>query len=149
MTDLHATRPHAVSTPAELIRQMNRLKNRSGLTYRQIAARAQDAGDWLPRSTLADALTRHSLPREELLAAFVRACTRDEQTVQSWILARGAVTAQVGQAPTPEAMRLPPSARHWTDTGHRWRRPLLVLVFTTACGTAAWQLMAWGNPASR
>ncbi|GAB2907129.1 hypothetical protein [Streptomyces mayteni] len=146
MTDIRTMRPEAVSTPAELIRQMHRLKDQSGMTYRQIAARARDAGDFLPSSTLAGALSRHTLPSEELLAAFVRACTGDEQTVRSWLLARNAVAA-LAHHPAPHRAPTPEPADQPTAPWHQWRRPALVLAFlATACGTAAWQLAARGNP---
>lgn len=135
--------PNAVSTPAELVAQMRRLKERSGLTYRQIAARAQEAGDFLPSSTLAGALARQTLPREGLLKAFVRACTRDEELVQSWVHARTAVAAGARQS-APLSLSpvagTPPSPLSGASTPHRRSRPLLALMLATACGTAAWRI---------
>lgn len=98
----HPVHPNVASSPAELVQQMRRLKDWSGLTYRQISARAQDAGDCLPSSTAAGALARRTLPREELLAAFVRACTRDEQAVRSWTRERAAVAERARYGPPVE-----------------------------------------------
>ncbi|MFE2671379.1 helix-turn-helix domain-containing protein [Streptomyces mirabilis] len=53
---------------------MRRLKERSGLTYRELEVKAARNGDMLARSTLADVLGRTNLPRPDVLAAFVRAC---------------------------------------------------------------------------
>ncbi|MCM2388211.1 helix-turn-helix domain-containing protein [Streptomyces albipurpureus] len=139
--------PNAASTPADLVAHMRRLKERSGLTYRQIAARAEEAGDILPSSTIAGALARQTLPREDLLKAFVRACTRDEQMVQSWAQAHRAVTAQ-GRQPAPlpllapsRARILPLASRRGASPQNRRSRPLLTLMLATACGTAAWQII--------
>ncbi|MFH8616159.1 hypothetical protein ACH4E8_13940 [Streptomyces sp. NPDC017979] len=123
-----------MATPADLVDRMHQLKVASGLTYRQISDRAREAGDFLPSSTLAGALARHTLPRAELVAAFVRACTDDEQTVQSWTRARNALTLRT--TPTP---RRPPTAPDpgagpsSSPAGHRraadhGRRPLLAFV---------------------
>lgn len=80
--------PGAAGDAAALVELMQQLKERSGLTYRQLEQRAAERGELLARSTLADVLRRRTLPREELLGAFVRAngCTADE--VDEWLAAR-------------------------------------------------------------
>ena len=50
-----------VRDPAGFIESMRRLKQQSGLTYRELEERASQVGDVLPRSTLADVLRRTSL----------------------------------------------------------------------------------------
>ncbi|GIG87947.1 hypothetical protein Pen02_28830 [Plantactinospora endophytica] len=60
----------------------------SGLTYRQLEAKAAAAGDVLPSSTIATALGRSTLPREELVAALTKACGLGEADVQRWVTAR-------------------------------------------------------------
>ncbi|MFB9717822.1 XRE family transcriptional regulator [Planobispora longispora] len=77
-----------VTDPAEFVAALGTLRRWSGLSYRQLASRAQAAGDVLPPSTMAGALGRAVLPREELVAALVRACGCDEATVAGWIAVR-------------------------------------------------------------
>ncbi|MET9016716.1 XRE family transcriptional regulator [Streptomyces olivaceoviridis] len=79
--------PQEACTVAEFVACMRQLKEQSGLTYRQLEAHAQRRGDVLARSTVADALRRDSLPRAEVVAAFVRACGRDEDPT-AWLEAR-------------------------------------------------------------
>ncbi|UWP81587.1 hypothetical protein [Dactylosporangium fulvum] len=76
---------------------MAALKQWSGLTYRQLQRRAQQAGDVLPHSTAAAALTRTTLPREDVVAAFVRACGGDESSVARWLATRKRIAAATVQ----------------------------------------------------
>ncbi|BAU86191.1 hypothetical protein SLA_5310 [Streptomyces laurentii] len=71
-------------SPAEFIACLQALKDWSGLTYRQLSARAEARGDVLPRSTVANMLARTTVPRAELLAAFVRACGATPEAVAEW-----------------------------------------------------------------
>ncbi|KAB8184003.1 RICIN domain-containing protein [Microbispora catharanthi] len=87
MTDSRP-QPRTATTPAEFVALMRRLRAWSGCSYRQLERRAEAVGDVLPRATLADALSRRDLPREDLLAAFVRACGADDDTVAEWVDAR-------------------------------------------------------------
>lgn len=66
---------------------MRAMKDRSGLTYRQLAVRAEGRGDVLPASTLAGTLSRGSLPRPEVVEAFVRACGGSPEDVERWLAA--------------------------------------------------------------
>lgn len=81
------TEPGEARTPAEYVGLLRRLKEHSGLTYRQLEERAAERGDVLARSTLADVLRRDALPRAELVAALVRACGPGED-VAEWLAAR-------------------------------------------------------------
>ncbi|MEV0637374.1 XRE family transcriptional regulator [Streptomyces sp. NPDC050619] len=94
--------PHEVRDAAGFIASMQRLKERSGLTYRELEERAARSGDVLARSTLADVLRRTSLPRPEVLAAFVRACG-DGERVDVWLATRDrlAAAARTTAAPVP------------------------------------------------
>ncbi|WP_175583833.1 hypothetical protein [Amycolatopsis orientalis] len=65
---------------------MRALKVRSGLTLRQLEDRAAANGDVLARSTVADVLRRQTLPRPELVVAFVRACG-ERHRLPEWIQA--------------------------------------------------------------
>lgn len=99
--------PHAAQDAADLVGSMQQLKERSGLTYRELEERAAQNGDVLARSTLADVLRRTSLPRPDVLAAFVRACG-DGQRVSAWLDARDRIAAgkdagPPGSGPEPTA----------------------------------------------
>ncbi|MER7005488.1 helix-turn-helix domain-containing protein [Dactylosporangium sp. NPDC000555] len=92
----------AAGSAAEFVAQMRALRQWSGLTIRQVSKKAQEAGDVLPHSTLNTALGRATLPREELVAAFVRACGGDQSTVNGWITVRKRLAAAT--AGQPEAV---------------------------------------------
>ncbi|MFJ3887587.1 RICIN domain-containing protein [Streptomyces rubrogriseus] len=91
--------PHAARDAAGLVESMQRLKDRSGLTYRALEERAARNGDVLARSTLSDILRRTSLPHPDVLAAFVRACG-DEQRVGVWLDARDRIAAGLAAVPS-------------------------------------------------
>ncbi|MEV6250739.1 helix-turn-helix transcriptional regulator [Streptomyces sp. NPDC051742] len=95
--------PLGARTPAEFLARLQALKDRSGLTYRELAARAEARGDLLPRSTVANMLSRTTLPREELLTAFVRACGVAPAELESWRKVRSELAGRGTYAPTEEA----------------------------------------------
>lgn len=80
--------PDRVNTPAEFMAAMRALRAWAKLTYRQIEDRARQAGDKLPHSTIATALSRNRIPRESTIASFVRACGGDRHAVEAWLAAR-------------------------------------------------------------
>ncbi|GAB2825408.1 RICIN domain-containing protein [Streptomyces daliensis] len=87
---------------AAFVAAMRRLKERSGLTYRQLEDRAAERGGVLPRSTLADVLRQDTLPRAEIVSALLLACGEEAHTdawleIRERIAAGGAVS---GPAPT-------------------------------------------------
>ncbi|MEU6328441.1 XRE family transcriptional regulator [Streptomyces sp. NPDC047049] len=84
--------PRRARTPTEFVLVMRAMKDRSGLTYRQLAVRAEGRGDVLPASTLAGTLSRGSLPRPEVVEAFVRACGGSPEDVERWLAARRDLT---------------------------------------------------------
>ncbi|MFJ4585164.1 RICIN domain-containing protein [Streptomyces echinatus] len=88
---------------------MQQLKKRSGLTYRELEERAAQRGDVLARSTLADILRRTSLPRPDVLAAFVHACG-DEQRIDAWLEARNRIAAGISAVPAMPAVGTGPDA---------------------------------------
>lgn len=96
--DLGELLPHEARDAADLIKLMQQLKECSGLTYRELEAQTTRSGDVLARSTLADILRRTSLPRPEVLAAFVRACG-DGQRVGAWLEARDRIAADSAAVP--------------------------------------------------
>ncbi|QKV92494.1 hypothetical protein HUT19_12660 [Streptomyces sp. NA02950] len=93
--------PQHARSPEEFIARMRALKDWSHLTARELAVRADAAGDVLPRSTVARMLGRATLPREEQVAAFVRACGVGSAGLTVWLsvradLAAGAVSGHGG-----------------------------------------------------
>ncbi|CAL9280282.1 helix-turn-helix domain-containing protein [Streptomyces sp. SudanB52_2052] len=102
--------PHEARSAAEFVACMRELKQQAGLTYRQLEADAERRGDVLARSTVADLLRRDSLPRAEVVAAFVRACGRDED-IADWLDARNRLAAAEPSdpdgAPAPEPATRP------------------------------------------
>ncbi|MGW3891063.1 RICIN domain-containing protein [Micromonospora chokoriensis] len=96
-------RPDEAADPAEFVDLLRQLKDRSRLTYRQLEQRAAAVGDVLARSTAADVVRRNTLPRPEVVAAFVRACGAGDE-VEAWLRARHrlAVGAYAPESPTPD-----------------------------------------------
>ncbi|NJQ01864.1 helix-turn-helix domain-containing protein [Streptomyces zingiberis] len=97
--------PYQAADAAGFVAAMRRLKQHAGLTFRELEERAADNDDVLARSTLADTLRRTSLPRPEVVAAFVRACGAGQQ-VGAWLTVRDRIAAEEPaplQAPGPEA----------------------------------------------
>ncbi|MFG3013863.1 helix-turn-helix domain-containing protein [Streptomyces cinerochromogenes] len=77
-----------VSDAAALVGLLRELKQRSGLTLRELEERARTRGELLARSTVSDMLRGTRLPPSETLAAFVRACGAPETDVDAWLEAR-------------------------------------------------------------
>ncbi|WP_244176855.1 XRE family transcriptional regulator [Streptomyces albus] len=102
--------PHEARDSAGFAELMKQLKERSGLTYRELEEQAARNGDVLARSTLADLLRRAGLPRPDVLAAFVRACG-DGQRVGVWLDARERIVAQGAAPHLPVGTPAPATAR--------------------------------------
>jgi hypothetical protein len=90
-------RPDRVTTPAQFVAALQALRAWAKLTYGELESNAQAFGDRLPRSTIASALSRGRVPREQTIAAFVRACGCDETTVRHWLAVRNKI-AKADQA---------------------------------------------------
>ncbi|MEV0408862.1 hypothetical protein [Actinoallomurus sp. NPDC050550] len=88
--------PLEAVTTADFVELLRQLKQNSGLSYRQLERRAKMAGEVLPYSTLAMALSKNTLPRTDLVATFVRACGQDPA---DWVAARKRLTRN--PAPNP------------------------------------------------
>ncbi|MFI6376478.1 RICIN domain-containing protein [Streptomyces sp. NPDC050546] len=110
--------PHEARSAAEFVVCMRRLKEQAGLTYRQLEANAERRGDVLARSTAADALRRDSLPRAEVVVAFVRACGGNED-VAVWLETRDRLAA----AEPPEAEGEATPVDGGSSPGHDGRTP--------------------------
>ncbi|MEU0369958.1 hypothetical protein ABZ070_06775 [Streptomyces sp. NPDC006283] len=87
-----APNPERVRDSAEFVAAMQELKDWSGLTYRELTSRAEAVGEVLPRSTVANMLGRTTVPREELVAAFVRACGCGPGELDAWLRVRKELT---------------------------------------------------------
>ncbi|MCX4471657.1 NB-ARC domain-containing protein [Micromonospora sp. NBC_01655] len=81
-------KPDEITSAEEFVAALRQLRAWSDLTYRQLARRAEAAGDVMPASTTATMLARSSLPRSEIVAAFVRACGLDEAATATWVTVR-------------------------------------------------------------
>ncbi|WP_170177566.1 LamG-like jellyroll fold domain-containing protein [Thermomonospora umbrina] len=114
--------PQVATTAAEYVGRLRALRAWAGLTYRQVERRAESAGHSLPHSTLASALGRDKLPREDLVVAFVRACGCDEEQTAAWVETRRRLAASAETVPEqgpqpdpePEPVVVDPEV---TDTG--------------------------------
>ncbi len=80
--------PAQARSSEEFVALLQTLKDWSGLTYRELTSRADAVGDVLPRSTVANMLGRSTVPREELVVAFVRACGCGPAATENWLRAR-------------------------------------------------------------
>lgn len=140
-------RPRDAADPAEFVDLLRQLKDRSRLTFRQLEQRAVAAGDVLARSTAADVLRRSTLPRPEVLAAFVRACGAPDE-VDEWLRARHRLAAGAYASAEPPVDA--PSGAHPDDVPtvgpaqarSRWfARPAplaLLVVATLLVGLGVW-----------
>ncbi|MFF5638471.1 helix-turn-helix domain-containing protein [Streptomyces sp. NPDC012825] len=89
--------PERACSVEQFVDMMKRLKDASGLTYRQLEERAERNGRVLPRSTIADVLRRQALPRPQILDSFVHACGAGEH-VEVWLQARTRLALADGSA---------------------------------------------------
>lgn len=99
--------PANAATAAEYVAALARLRRWSGLTYRQLAAKAEGL---LPPSTMAGVLGRTTLPREDFVVAFVTACGLDEAQVDRWVRARRNLAAGAVSEPAPATREPEPRA---------------------------------------
>lgn len=141
--------PESARDPAEFVARMRELKRRSGLSYRQLEERAAARGEVLARSTIADGLRKDTLPRPDVLGAFVRACGAGPAETVAWLEARDRLAAEpvvtrpapgplheTGPAATPDPGT--PRQPWWRATP---RRPaLLAAVLVLLLGAGAWVL---------
>ncbi|MFG3001778.1 RICIN domain-containing protein [Streptomyces sp. NPDC048340] len=135
--------PDEARNAAEFIALVRQLRERSGLTYRDLEQRADHVGEVLPRSTLATALSRDALPRPELLRAFLIACGH-EGLVEEWSAARDRLAAV---SIDPEAGATDTGTPHPEPHPHPEpeSRPMLRLVVLTAGSLAVAALAVGGH----
>ncbi|MCP3819726.1 hypothetical protein NLX86_16960 [Streptomyces sp. A3M-1-3] len=132
--------PEQARDGAEFVALMRELKRAAGLTYRRLEQRAADRGEVLPRSTVASVLGGTTLPRPELLAAFVNACG-DGERVSVWLAAREALAGQQAD----EVAQTGPARRPAFLRGPGRVPALLVVVAAVAILAAA---TAWVSPST-
>ncbi|WP_162907329.1 ATP-binding protein [Allorhizocola rhizosphaerae] len=101
--------PAAAGTAAEFVDALRRLKHWSGMGFRRLEKAAAADGQVLPRSTITAALSRNTLPREDLVATFVRSCGCDRNEVDRWVAARRRIAA-TPSVPTSPALLAEPAA---------------------------------------
>ncbi|MEU1854283.1 helix-turn-helix transcriptional regulator [Streptomyces sp. NPDC019990] len=138
MANVGEVQPHRAGDTGEFAAAMRQLKERAGLTYRQLEERAAEHGHVLARSTLADVLGGKVTPRPELVAAFVQACG-DGERVHEWLEARERAVSGGREQGKDEAEAGTPGQR--TRRGMRWRRVLAVLLGLAVLSFAA--VTAW------
>ncbi|TXS21153.1 hypothetical protein EAO71_32320 [Streptomyces sp. ms191] len=103
--------PREAGDPAAFVARLQDLKDWSGLTYRELTAHAEALGQVLPRSTVANMLSRATLPREELLTSFVLACGVDPSSLESWLVVRKELAVRGAYGSGPEAAGTVPGRR--------------------------------------
>ncbi|MFF0724876.1 helix-turn-helix domain-containing protein [Streptomyces sp. NPDC004134] len=122
-----APRPGQLRTRAEYLAALRELRTWSGLTYRELEAKAGTHADSLPASTIATTLGRTTLPRERFVDAFTRACGLAEQDVGPWLEARRRIATHEQAGPPPgkddDTEPEPPPA----GPVPRWRRAAALL----------------------
>ncbi|MFG3714631.1 tetratricopeptide repeat protein [Micromonospora sp. NPDC047730] len=103
--------PTTATSPEQYVRLLRRVRDQSGLAYREIARRAQRNGDVLPASTLATMLGRSTLPRRDLVSALLRACDVPDDRATAWLAVWGRLAAARTAATPPTATRARSSGR--------------------------------------
>jgi tetratricopeptide (TPR) repeat protein len=103
--------PTTATSPEQYVMLLRRIRDQSGLAYREIARRAQRNGDVLPASTLATMLGRSTLPRRDLVSALLRACDVPDDRAAAWLAVWGRLAAARTAATPPAATRGTPSSR--------------------------------------
>ena len=96
-----APQPQSVTTAAEFIAMLRRLRRWADLSLRDLERRAVLEGGALPRATVSGILNRTELPREEFVAAYVRACGGDAYSVEIWLAARRRLAVASEALPAP------------------------------------------------
>jgi hypothetical protein len=154
--------PGDAATAVDFVAELRRLKERSGLTFRQLEERAAGHGDLLPRSTIADVLRRPTLPRADLVTAFVRACGGTPDDVAAWLAVHARLAAMDGETPSTvdgdeaaavdgdalpavdgDAPAGPPPARRWLG---RTRVVVAAAAVVAVAAVGSWMLVRGEEP---
>jgi transcriptional regulator with XRE-family HTH domain len=155
--------PRSARNAAEFVALLRELRERSGLTYRQLEERATEHGDVLARSTLSDALRQDALPRTETLMAFLRACG-EEHHAGEWLEVHNDIATSYRTGvrtenadPEPdetepdetERREQPPESRRDVPRGRLIGAALAVLVVGAAASLAVAMTGDDGEPKAR
>ncbi|GGX36415.1 RICIN domain-containing protein [Streptomyces lomondensis] len=135
--------PQQIEDIAGFIAALRQLKERSGLTYRQLEKEAAARGEVLPRSTLANVLGGKTSPRLELLAAFVRACGDGERAAQ-WLEAWEELAGRDGQA-SESGIRRPARWILSLPTSRGGLALLVSVVVTVSLAASVWMWVSYGE----
>ncbi|WP_221469822.1 ATP-binding protein [Allocatelliglobosispora scoriae] len=93
---------------------LNEIRTGAGLSFRDVARRARQAGYPLPATTVWDMLSKPSLPRVEVMRAFLAACGATQAQAEEWLAAR----ARLSRAPQPvSATPVQPRQLPWNVDG--------------------------------
>ncbi|NUR70393.1 MAG: XRE family transcriptional regulator [Hamadaea sp.] len=121
MTDLGID-PASANSAAQFVDLLRRVRVASELSYRQIAQRARAQGVALPISTLATALNRDTMPRQEVVTAMLLACGCSREELAVWLAARRRiVTSTPSTADETESPETSPDTPDAPVAG-RWNR---------------------------
>ncbi|MEU7589553.1 XRE family transcriptional regulator [Micromonospora sp. NPDC049230] len=120
----------------EFVAALKALRLWSGLSYRELAAKAQASGGSLPPSTIASMLGRNTLPRAPLIATFVLACGLDQDTADRWATVRNSIA--IGTEISDSSAPLPPQSDSGTEPAppapQLTRRRRLLVIGAAALG---------------
>lgn len=133
---LSAPLPEQAGIPAEFNAALRALRVWSGLTYRQLEEKTatQQTLPPLPASTIATALGRATLPREQFVEAYTRACGLGDDDVRQWLEARRRIAVkaseETGETDGEQDDRGAPDS---TPSFPLWRR-VAILLFGVVAG---------------
>jgi hypothetical protein len=141
--------PHSVASEEEFVVALRRLRERSGLTFKEVEKRTSAEGLLvLPASTLATALHRRNAPRPELVATLVRVCGGTPEVVAEWLAVRESLVHPLPTAPPASASRTEPEAETESrDVGQSSGRPgrrvigVLAAVLCLAAAVGAFEVI--------
>lgn len=135
---LRPPEPDPAMDAREFVAALKALRLWSGLSYRELTAKARASGGSLPPSTITSMLGRNTLPRAPLVATFVLACGLDQDTADRWTDVRDRI-AVATEHPVPKSPELEPPSDGGTkqapaDPPVRERRPVRPMVVGLALG---------------
>lgn len=127
--------PKQAVVPAEFTAALRALRVWSGLTYRQLEEKTatQQVLPPLPASTIATTLGRATLPKEQFVDAFTRACGLGDDDVRQWLEARRRIAVKASEQTGVESDdgrtgdQTPDSEASFPSRPPRWRRAVSLL----------------------
>lgn len=102
--------PEGAADPGAFMARLRELRTWSQRSLRDFEQQAAQNGHWLPRASLSDALRRDTLPKPELLDAFLAACGLPKRDRERWTRVHDQLRNGQHPAPTTPAST-PPNAR--------------------------------------